>query len=181
MPALARAPGWRLEADVRRDGRVVTFRVRGAPRGTGSAAPVGAESQRARYDSEWERSLATEFRARMKRSKGEWVLSREGTPVAFGNELFLPDFTLRHHDGREALVEIVGFWTPEYLEEKMRKVRHAGLANLVLVVYRGLAVGSVQSELESLVGAEQVVWFAAKPKAADVLAAVERCATLALP
>ena len=68
MPALARAPGWRLEADVRRDGRVVTFRVRGAPRGTGSAAPVGAESQRARYDSEWERSLATEFRARMKRS-----------------------------------------------------------------------------------------------------------------
>jgi predicted nuclease of restriction endonuclease-like RecB superfamily len=180
MPALARAPGWRLEADVRRDGRIVTFRVRGAPRGTAGTAPVGGESQRARYDSEWERSLATEFRARMKRSKGEWAMSREGTPVAFGNELFLPDFTLRHRDGREALVEIVGFWTPEYLEEKMRKVRRAGLANLVLVVYRGLAVGSVKDELESLVGAEQVVWFATKPKVAEVLAAVERCATPAL-
>ncbi|CAN5921648.1 DUF790 family protein [soil metagenome] len=180
MPALARAPGWRLEADVRRDGRIVTFRVRGAPRGTAGTAPVGGESKRARYDSEWERSLATEFRARMKRSKGEWAMSREGTPVTFGNELFLPDFTLRHRDGREALVEIVGFWTPEYLEEKMRKVLRAGLANLVLVVYRGLAVGSVKDELESLVGAEQVVWFATKPKVAEVLAAVERCATPAL-
>jgi hypothetical protein len=59
-------------------------------------------------------------------------------------ELFLPDFTLRHGDGREALVEVVGFWAPEYLERKLRKVAAAGLGNLILVVYQGLAAGAAR-------------------------------------
>ncbi len=103
-------------------------------------------------------------------------MSRETTPVSAGDELFLPDFTLRHADGREALVEIVGFWTPEYLESKVRKIEAAGLRHLVLVVYRGLAVGGKTDALATLVGSERVVWFARKPRAADVLRAVEGCA-----
>jgi len=39
---------------------------------------------------------------------------------------------LRHADVREALVETVGFWTPEYLEAKARKIATAGLASLTL-------------------------------------------------
>lgn len=178
IPALARAPRWRLEADVVRDGRIVTFHARGSPRAEGPAAPVGSESRRARYDSEWERSLASEFRKRLGGVRDGWQLQRETTPVAIGIELFLPDFTLRHADGREALVEIVGFWTPEYLEEKARKIAAAGLDHLVLVVYRGLAVGAHRDALTAAVGEDRVVWFATKPKAADVIKAVERCARI---
>ncbi|MEP7001760.1 MAG: DUF790 family protein [bacterium] len=178
IPALARAPRWRLEADIQRNGKIVSFRARGRPRAAAAAAPVGSESRRARYDSEWERSLANDFRKRFGAERGEWQLLRETTPVALGNELFLPDFTLRHADGREALVEIVGFWTPEYLEEKVRKIVAAGLDNLVLVVYRGLAVGAKLDELAASVGDERVVWFTATPKAADVVKAAERCARL---
>jgi len=29
--------------------------------------------------------------------------------------VFVPDFTFRHEDGTQACLEIVGFWTPEYL------------------------------------------------------------------
>ena len=176
IPALARAPRWRLEADIRRDGRIVSFRARGSPRAASSDAPLGVETRRARYDSTWERSLATDFRKRFGAERGEWQLLRESTPVAMGDTLFLPDFTLRHADGREALVEIVGFWTPEYLEEKVRKVVAAGLDHLVLVVYRGLAVGGKLDELTSSVGDERVVWFTASPKAAEVVRAAERCA-----
>jgi predicted nuclease of restriction endonuclease-like RecB superfamily len=176
IPALARAPGWRLEADIRRDGKHYSFRVRGRPRAASTEAPVGGEARRARYDSEWERSLATDFRKRFGAERGEWQLLRETTPVDVGGELFLPDFTLRHADGREALVELVGFWTPEYLEAKVRKISAAGLANLILVVYRGLAVGAKLDELTTSVGADRVVWFAEKPRAAEVVRAAERCA-----
>ena len=179
IPALARAPGWHLEADVRRGGELVEFRAHGSPRATASDAPVGAESQRAKYDSAWERSLATDFRKRFGAQRGEWSLHREITPVTLGDELFLPDFTLRHADGREALVEIVGFWTPEYLENKVRKISVAGLDHLVLVLYRGLAVGGKLDALGASVGDGRVVWFSEKPRAADVVQAAERCARMA--
>ena len=44
----------------------------------------------------------------------------------------------------------MGFWTPEYLEAKARKVTAAGLDHLILVVYRGLAVGKAGEALEAL-------------------------------
>ena len=101
-------------------------------------------------------------------------MTRESSPIAIGDELFLPDFTLRHEDGREMLVELVGFWTPEYLEAKTHKIAAAHLGSLILVVYRGLAVGNATAALESLVGAERVVWFTARPRAADVVRAAEQ-------
>ncbi len=176
IPALARAPKWQLSADIQRGGKQYSFRVRGRPRATDAAPPVGGEARRARYDSGWERSLATDFRKRFGDEHGKWQLLRETTPVDVAGELFLPDFTLRHADGREALVEIVGFWTPEYLEAKVRKISAAGLENLILVVYRGLAVGAKLDELTGSVSADRLVWFAEKPRASDMVRAAERCA-----
>lgn len=170
VPALARAPAWRLDAHVRRGDGVLPFRMRGQPRAAGERALVGEEPRRARYDSTWERSLAAEFRAR---ADSSWQLVREHTPVRAGDELFLPDFTLRHEDGREALVELVGFWTPEYLEAKARKVAAAGLTHLVLVIPRALAVGKGAASVEALmetIGPERVVWFTARPRVAEILA-----------
>jgi hypothetical protein len=95
--------------------------------------------------------------------------------VTAGDELFLPDFTLRHADGREALIEIVGFWTPEYLEAKARKIAEARLENLILVVYRGLAVGAAMDRLTGAVNEERIVWFVDRPRAAEIVRAAERC------
>ncbi|HTK52786.1 MAG TPA: DUF790 family protein [Gemmatimonadaceae bacterium] len=182
IPALMRAPRWRFEAEVRgRDGAPLRFSARGRPRAAGSAAPIGKRAERPRYDSSWERSLAVDFRRRFGRdARNGWTLARESSPVVAGNELFLPDFTMRHTDGREALVEIVGFWTPEYLEAKARKIAAAGLATLILVVYRGLAVGAAASALEAAVGADRIVWFTARPRAPDVVKAAERWAAVPL-
>jgi predicted nuclease of restriction endonuclease-like RecB superfamily len=42
---------------------------------------------------------------------------------------------LQHrHDGRRWLLEIVGFWTPQYLERKLALLRLARLSNLILCV-----------------------------------------------
>jgi predicted nuclease of restriction endonuclease-like RecB superfamily len=176
-----RTPGWRFDATIRApDGTVARFGARGVPRAKRGEPPVGASPRRARYDSAWERSLAADFRKRFGRDDRDgWTLSRETNPITHGDELFLPDFTVRHADGREALIELVGFWTIEYLEAKARKVAEAGLHNLILVVYRGLAVGRTEAALERLtasVGADRVVWFVNKPRAAEIVRAVERCA-----
>lgn len=174
VPSLAGARAWRVDAELRRGTDVIRFRVQGRPRPSAGTAPLGGVARRASHDSAWERSLASDFRRRVGSKRDEWHLSRETTPVVAGDELFLPDFTLRHDDGREALIELVGFWTPEYLEAKARKVAASHLANLILVVYRGLAVGGALDALTEAVGMERVVWFTRQPRAADVLRVAER-------
>lgn len=47
-------------------------------------------------------------------------MDREGEILHKGQKVFTPDFVLRHEDGRVVYLEIVGFWTPEYLEEKFK-------------------------------------------------------------
>ncbi len=168
VPALIRAPGWELEARIIREGRKVAYRLTSDP---AISAPAGRRPQ---YDSAWEEDLAREFREKIGSERDGWRLSRESTPIALGEELFLPDFTFRHADGREALVELVGFWTPEYLEEKVRKVRAAELEHLVLVVFRGLAASREEGELESLPG--ELVWFRNRAQIGPVMEAVERVA-----
>jgi len=37
-----------------------------------------------------------------------------------GQKTFVPDFVLQHDDGRRVLLEIVGFWTPQYLQAKLQ-------------------------------------------------------------
>ena len=44
-----------------------------------------------------------------------WQLIREGEILHEGQKTFVPDFTFRHEDGTQVFLEIVGFWTPEYL------------------------------------------------------------------
>lgn len=171
VPALTRAPGWRLEAEVElHGGGRRPFRLDGG-------APVAGSGGRGRpgYDSSFERSLAREFGEKLGEEREGWTLVREGTPVPLGEELLLPDFTFRHDDGREALVEIVGFWTPEYLEEKVRRVAKAGRENLLLVVYRDLGAGEEGGGLESRFPG-RVIRFVRKPVIGEVLAAVERVA-----
>jgi len=47
-----------------------------------------------------------------------WQLIREGEILYHHQKTFVPDFTFRHEDGTEVLLEIVGFRTPEYPAHK---------------------------------------------------------------
>ena len=52
-----------------------------------------------------------------------WRLVREGEILHQRQKVFVPDFAFRHDDGRTLLMEIVGFWTPEYLQAKRETLR----------------------------------------------------------
>ncbi|MGH9854439.1 MAG: DUF790 family protein, partial [Blastocatellia bacterium] len=95
---------------------------------------------------------------------GEWSLARADAVIPVEhNQVMIPDFTLRDRSGREVYLEIVGFWTPEYLSRKIAKVTAARLNNLILAVSKRLALSEAAAkELD-------VVWFAGKLSASAVI------------
>jgi predicted nuclease of restriction endonuclease-like RecB superfamily len=126
------------------------------------------------FDSELEADFAAEFEAKYGGAKRKWELAREDELIVVGDTVMIPDFSFTHRkDGRRALLEIVGFWHPEYLRRKLQKVRQAGRSDLILLVYRSANVAEGEFEAAS---AGEVLTFTRKPILKEVLAAVERCA-----
>lgn len=68
------------------------------------------------FDSKVEEEFATAFNT----CHRGWELIREGRLLHDGQKVFIPDFILRNGSGTEILLEIAGYWTPEYLREKIR-------------------------------------------------------------
>lgn len=54
----------------------------------------------------------------------DWQVKREPTIIRTGANVMIPDFGLKLNDKEEFYVEIVGFWTPQYLEKKIEKARN---------------------------------------------------------
>ena len=61
-------------------------------------------------------------------------LEREDDVFDLGDEVMVSDFAIEHPDGRRAILEIVGFWTPEYLGSKLAKIRQVEIDSFVLAV-----------------------------------------------
>ena len=125
VPLLAWCQRFRLQANcVLREERV-TLRL-------ASGDPIFPAAEPRPYDSKVEERFARDFR----RAARDWEIIREPEPVPAGGTLLFPDFVLRHRlDGEKRwLLEIVGFWTPEYLARKLALYRRAGLRNLSLCI-----------------------------------------------
>lgn len=126
------------------------------------------------FDSQLEVDFATEFEAKYGGNKRQWILAREDEIIIVGDTVMIPDFALTHRqDGRRALIEIIGFWHPHYLQRKLQKIQQAARRDLILLVYESANVA--QGVFEK-VSAGEVLTFANKPILKEVLAAVERCA-----
>jgi len=125
VPLLAWCPRFRLRAECVLHERRLTLQL-----GTGD--PIFPSSAPRRYDSLVEERFAREFR----RLAPVWDVTREPAPIAAGGALIFPDFALRHRSvpSREWLLEIVGFWTPDYVARKLALYRSARLPNLILCI-----------------------------------------------
>jgi uncharacterized protein len=116
--------------------------------------------------------FAADFRKTFEQNPDGWRLARADAVIPHErNEEMIPDFTLHNetdHGGREVHLEIVGFWTPEYLSRKIAKVKAASLGNLIIAVSKQLALSdAVAEELN-------VLWFVRKLAAADVFERVNK-------
>lgn len=85
------------------------------------------------YDSSTEESFANQFRA----VNSGWLLKREPEPVLAGNQVIIPDFSLERA-GLKIYLEIMGFWTEDYLRRKAEKLKQINV-KMIVVVQENLA------------------------------------------
>ena len=126
LPALLLSKDWELEAQVE-TGKVgkKTFRL------NPSYSLRPAKKPQPEFDSSAEEAFYRKF-ARNKKCK--WQITREGGVLSHDGVVFIPDFTFKHADGRTASLEIVGFWTPEYLKNKLSKLKRFEGENIIVAV-----------------------------------------------
>jgi predicted nuclease of restriction endonuclease-like RecB superfamily len=122
-----------------------------------------------RFDSDVERTLARKW----ERATTEWDLQREDDVFDLGSEVMIPDFAIEHPDGRRAIMEIVGFWTPEYLASKLAKIRQVEADNFVLAVSERLDC----SDEDFGDAADRVLWFKTGLHVYDVVELAEEYAS----
>ena len=120
------------------------------------------------FDSELERHFATQF----DKIDTEWTLERETDIIDLKDTVMIPDFAFSHPDGRRALMEIVGFWTPDYLQKKLWKLKHAAMPNMIIAVSDQLNCST--EDFRDIPG--EVLFFKRRIKPRNVLEKVETCA-----
>ncbi|MBD2576814.1 DUF790 family protein [Oscillatoria sp. FACHB-1406] len=115
--------------------------------------------------------LEEAFAQRWEKLKTEWILEREVNLVPIPGSVMIPDFRLVHPDGRDYILEIVGFWRPEYLQKKFSQVRRANLENLILAISERLNLE--KSGVKAIDVPARIVWFKDKLSPRSVLEVLE--------
>jgi hypothetical protein len=80
-----------------------------------------------------------------------WSVKREPAVLRAGQYAFIPDFSLEKNDKR-IYVEIIGFWTPEYLQNKIQKINLLKeKEDLILLVDKTLACSGSEFKTDNLI------------------------------
>ncbi len=118
LPIITSAGGWWIRAQIvsRRFGssRLLAFELKSDDGVLLPESPPHGED----YDSTTEESFARRFNS----LGSQWRLLREPDPIPVGTAVMIPDFAFELGKSR-VYFEIVGFWTPEYLERKVAKLQ----------------------------------------------------------
>ena len=138
LPAILANPHWTFEAKVlsRYTNEICSFKLESWKHNFLFKTP---QTLAVAYDSSIERDFASRFEG----LRSEWLLKREPEPISTGKQVMIPDFSFER-DGVKVYMEIVGFWTDDYLLRKIEKLKNAD-ANMLVAVDEDLACGKVQS------------------------------------
>jgi uncharacterized protein len=117
------------------------------------------------FDSEVERKFFAQWGDE---PRNGWRIQRESEVIHQGQTCFLPDFTFAHDDGRRVHLEIVGFWTPEYLEHKQKVLNQFSEQPVLLAIPSSSAETFLNANCLGLIQYKTVL------KVADVVAQLDQ-------
>src|SRR5918997_725971 len=127
LPALLLCAGWRMRAEIQtKPGRVAYFDL------------TSRQTQlRSHYLSitGYENPVIEKLPSAWEKTESVWTLEPSSEVIALGESAFIPDFVLRHPSGEEVYLEVLGFWTPEHLRDRLREFEHAGRKNFILAAW----------------------------------------------
>jgi predicted nuclease of restriction endonuclease-like RecB superfamily len=132
LPALLLCAGWRMSAEIAQKP------------GSGGIALFEMNSDQTRLRSHYITATTRETTAQEKftenwmRFESSWALEPSSEVIDLGESAFIPDFSFTHPEGRRVYLEILGFWTPQHLQERLKEFEHAGVENFILAAWDDL-------------------------------------------
>jgi len=143
LPGLLSCRGWEMVAWLKptRWEQRLQFKLNDR---CGLKSPVAPPAE---FDSEVEQRFFTQWN---EEPRGEWRLERERRVLHSRQRVFVPDFEFVHSDGRKVLMEVVGFWTPEYLTHKIETLQMFQHERILLAVQESIA-SKLPTELGTVV------------------------------
>ncbi|WP_336363071.1 DUF790 family protein [Halalkalicoccus salilacus] len=135
LRSVVEANEWELVATIDDRGTERTLELSDAdPVGPPDAEPVVEVS----YDS----GVESDFAARFSALDLDWELVREPEPLEVGASVMIPDFAFDYlHTDFRVFFEIMGFWTPEYVEKKLAQLENVEDVELLVAVDESLGAG----------------------------------------
>jgi len=138
VPLIFQADKWSIEARIKWHGRLKNFKINSGLR---YLLPK-VKSVKVEFDS----TVELEFYKRFRNLGSGWHIEREPEPLITGKSIMVPDFCFEKN-GRKVYLEIMGFWTREYVEKKLSKLKRLGNVNMLVALDEQLACSSLLREI----------------------------------
>jgi predicted nuclease of restriction endonuclease-like RecB superfamily len=131
LPALLLCKGWRMQAKI----------AQPSSNGSPNIAFFELDHTQKQLHSHYlstalsENHISGKLAASWGRVETSWELEPSREVIDLGESAFIPDYILRHEDGHQFYLEILGFWTPHHLKERLKEFDHAGVRNFILAAW----------------------------------------------
>ena len=148
LRTLVKASQWRLDATIDDHGTERTLSLSDSDLALPDDEPLAEPT----FDS----GVEADFAARFRGLELDWEVAREPEALATGNRVMIPDFAFDYRpagsateatefdsgpEGFRVYFEIMGFWTPDYVEKKLAQLDEVEDVELLVAVDESLGVG----------------------------------------
>jgi len=119
LPQLVVAPKWTLEAKIlwKFTNEICTLKLE-----SWKHQPLFGTEQTEPSSDSFDSAVEEDFANCFKALDTGWRLKREPEPITAGQHVLIPDFSFER-EGAKLYMEIVGYWTTEYLQRKIEKLK----------------------------------------------------------
>jgi len=166
LPALLECEGWRMRAEIETKRGRAFFDLDSAKHNLPTKEPF------AWTDESGPGVMLEKFLSAWARLNTEWKAAVCREVIDLGGTAFVPDAVLEDASGRKVYVELFGFWTPRYLNDRLAEFERGNFKNFVLLVSEELR-GSREAPAAL---PPSVISYKTSPDVRAILAAIERLA-----
>jgi predicted nuclease of restriction endonuclease-like RecB superfamily len=151
LPIIMRCSTWSLKASILKKTihgkRIYDFTLDNTKQ---IFSPENYSDSNLNFDKKFDSAIEKEF---SQLNFNDWSVRREPSVLQAGQYAFIPDFSLEKN-GCRIYVEIVGFWTPEYLKHKIQKInqlKEKEKENMILLVDKNLSCSGSEFNIANLI------------------------------
>ena len=128
LPALLLHPGWQLRAEIETKRGKAFFEL--------SSQQHKLRSHYVKEENRPENALLAKLIESW--ADGEWQLAENQAVLDLGETALVPDLIFQHAQGEKVYLEMLGYWTPRYLQDRLLALERSKLTNYLFVAVEEL-------------------------------------------